>query len=59
MLGLLAFGTMLALYAAIAFVIFGIAWVGITEGVSKAMERGKIEMMDHVASLENRVEKEG
>lgn len=46
-LGLLAFGTMLALYAAIAFVIFGIAWVGI-----KAMERGKIEMMD-------RVEKEG
>lgn len=41
MLGLLAFVTMLALYAAIAFVIFGIAWVGITEGISKAMERKK------------------
>ena len=41
MLGLLAFGTMLALYAAIAFVIFGIAWVGITEGVGKALERRK------------------
>lgn len=43
MLGLLAFGTILALYAAIAFVIFGIAWVGITEGVSKAMERRKLK----------------
>lgn len=41
MLGLLAFGTMLVLYAAIAFVIFGIAWVGITEGVGKALERRK------------------
>lgn len=41
MLGLLAFVTMLALYAAIAFVIFGIVWVGITEGISKAMERKK------------------
>ena len=41
MLGLLAFVTMLALYAAIAFVIFGIVWVGVTEGISKAMERKK------------------
>ena len=41
MLGLLAFGTMLALYAAIAFVIFGIAWGGITEGIGKALERRK------------------
>ena len=41
MLGLLAFGAMLALYAAIAFVIFGIAWVGITEGVGRALERRK------------------
>ena len=41
MFGLLAFVTMLALYAAIAFVIFGIMWVGITEGVSKAMKRKK------------------
>lgn len=41
MFGLLAFGTMLTLYAAIAFVIFGIMWVSITEGISKAMERRK------------------
>lgn len=41
MLGLLAFVTMLALYAAILFVIFGIVWVGVTEGISKAMERKK------------------
>ena len=40
-LGLLAFGTMLALYAAIAFVIFGIAWVGITELADKIWERRK------------------
>ena len=32
---------LLSKWAAIAFVIFGIAWVGITEGIGKAMERRK------------------
>lgn len=41
MFWLLVFGTMLTLCAAIAFVIFRIVWAGITEGISKAMEKRK------------------
>ena len=41
MLGLLAFGTTLTLCAAIAFVIFGIVWAGITEWADKIWERRK------------------
>ena len=41
MFWLLVFGTMLTLCAAIAFVIFRIVWVGITEWADKIWERRK------------------
>lgn len=41
-LGMLAFVSLLIIFAGIVFVVFGIAWVGITEVIDVIQERRRL-----------------